>query len=288
MLLIDLPTVLQRAGLVVETMPDYKTNHHGQMTAVKSILLHHTAGPKTGELPSLNVVRNGRSDLPGPLAQLMLGRSGKWYVISAGLCYHAGATFTQYQSNIYSIGIEAEATGRDPWPIQQYNSYVTGVRALCDYYKLPISAIFGHKEAAKPLGRKVDPNFDCNIFRQQVAKFKSEPTPVRKPEPMFIPWSVPPGKGAKQFIIPTGKASILTGRSWFNAIVNGPAPGKLRLWCQGDTRGLWDTGNQLITINFKDGLSERFNRELHEETTRINVYYEFPNGGEFLVEAQGK
>ena len=129
------------------------------------MVLHHTAGPATGEAPSLGVVENGRPDLTGPLAQLVLGRSGTWYVVAAGLCYHTGATFEPWQGNTWAVGIEAEATGRDPWPPVQYAGYVRGARALADHYGVPFSRVLGHREIARPLGRKSDPNFDLATFR---------------------------------------------------------------------------------------------------------------------------
>lgn len=165
MMLTDLADVLRRAGLRVIEEPGWKTRGHGPMTSVTSITLHHTAGPATGEAPSLGVVRDGRTGLPGPLAQLVLGRSGTWYVVAAGLAYHAGVTFYAWQGNAYAIGIEAEATGTSPWPAEQYASFVRGARALADRYGVPYDRVMGHKEVAYPQGRKVDPNFDCAAFR---------------------------------------------------------------------------------------------------------------------------
>ena len=89
-MLTDLADVLRGAGLTVVERPGWRTRGHGQMSGVRCVVLHHTAGPATGEAPSLGVVENGRPDLPGPLAQLVLGRSGTWYVVAAGLCHHTG------------------------------------------------------------------------------------------------------------------------------------------------------------------------------------------------------
>lgn len=170
MMLTDLATVLRAAGLKVQEVPGWKTRGHGQMTSVETIACHHTAGPKTGNYPSLGVVRDGRPGLDGPLAQLGLARDGTWLVIAAGVCWHAGVVFESWQNNYHAIGIEAEGTGVDPWPAIQYNSYVAGVRALKDHYKVPLSHVLGHKEIAKPKGRKTDPNFDMNNFRAAVAR----------------------------------------------------------------------------------------------------------------------
>lgn len=170
MMLTNLADVLRAAGLEVEEVPGWKTRGHGQMGAIECIMCHHTAGPARGEYPSLGTVRDGRPGLDGPLSQLGLARSGKWLVIAAGLSWHAGVVFESWQSNPHAIGIEAEATGTDPWPAAQYASYVKGVRALREAYSVPLDHVVGHKEAAKPRGRKSDPNFDMDNFRAAVAR----------------------------------------------------------------------------------------------------------------------
>ncbi|CAF3707276.1 unnamed protein product [Rotaria sp. Silwood1] len=172
-MLTDLADILRGAGLTVVEIDGWKTRGHGKMNSVKSILIHHTAGPATGDFPSLEVVRDGRSDLVGPLAQLGLGRTGTWYVIAAGRCYHAGKTIDDsIFGNSNAIGIEAEGTdipstdtGHAYWPEIQYQSYVQGVKALQIAYDMPTSHVLGHKEAAVPTGRKQDPNFSMDEFR---------------------------------------------------------------------------------------------------------------------------
>lgn len=165
MLITDLAAACRSTGLDVVEEPGWLTRGHGPMSGIQSIICHHTAGPKTGELPSLATVRDGRPDLAGPLAQLMLGRSGTVYVIAAGLCWHAGVVFEAWQSNAYAIGIEAEATGVDPWPPVQYEAYARLCAGLARWYRLPLPRVLGHKEVASPLGRKSDPNFDMAAFR---------------------------------------------------------------------------------------------------------------------------
>jgi N-acetyl-anhydromuramyl-L-alanine amidase AmpD len=167
-MLTQLATVLQRVVPVTE-IDGWQTRGHGQMTGVSCIVLHHTAGPTIGESPSLRVVREGRPGLAGPLAHIVVGRSGTWYVVAAGLCYHAGATFQPWQSNANAIGIEAEATGTSAWPQIQYDSLVRGTRALAEHYGVPHFRVLGHKEVAKPAGRKIDPNFSMAEFRAALA-----------------------------------------------------------------------------------------------------------------------
>jgi hypothetical protein len=172
-MLTDLADILRGAGLTVTEVDGWKTRGHGVMTSVKGILVHHTAGPATGDFPSLRVVRDGRPDLSGPLSQLGLGRTGTWYVIAAGRSYHAGDTIdNSIFGNANAIGIEAEGTGVPStntghlyWPEIQYQSYIRGVKALQAAYNVPTARVLGHKEAAIPAGRKPDPNFSMPEFR---------------------------------------------------------------------------------------------------------------------------
>jgi len=172
-MLVDLASILRNAGLNVVEVSGWKTRGHAKMSSVKGILVHHTAGPAKGDFPSLATVRDGRSDLLGPLSQLGLSRSGTWYVIAAGLSYHAGKTIDDsIYGNANAIGVEAEstgvpadATGHKYWPEVQWQSYVRGVKALQAAYGVPTAHVLGHKEAASPAGRKADPNFSMAEFR---------------------------------------------------------------------------------------------------------------------------
>lgn len=175
MLLTDLPTVLRRAGLNVVEVDGWRTRGHGQFAAVETIVCHHTAGPASGLMPSLRVVTHGRSDLPGPLCNLGLGRDGTVYVVAAGYAFHAGTVLHGTYANDHSIGIEAEATGVTSWPEVQMKAYARLCAALCEHYGIPVSRVLGHKEVAAPLGRKIDPNFDMASFRRRVELAKPDP-----------------------------------------------------------------------------------------------------------------
>lgn len=172
MMLTDLADACRKSGLPVEEVDGWRTRGHGPFFAVNTIVCHHTATPKAaaGNYPSLRIVRDGRSDLPGPLSQLGLGRDGTVYVIAAGVAWHAGDTFFQRQDNWHAIGIEAEHDGVSEWPMVQHSAYVRLVAALAEHYGVPLSNVQGHKEVAKPLGRKIDPNFDMTEFRARVKR----------------------------------------------------------------------------------------------------------------------
>jgi hypothetical protein len=173
-MLTDLADVARAVGLTVVEADGWRTRGHGAMHPPRVVVLHHTAGPAAGDAPSLRVVRDGRPDLSGPLAHIVVGRSGTVHVVAAGLCWHTGATREPWQANAYAIGIEAENTGRadDRYPPAQLDAMVRLVRALTDRYDIPHVRVLGHREICDPPGRKIDPlpdTLDLDAFRAALA-----------------------------------------------------------------------------------------------------------------------
>lgn len=172
-----LPDVLERAGLKVAEQPGWRTRGHGDMGTVRGVMCHHTAGPKNGIMPSLDIVTNGRPGLAGPLSQLCLGRDGTYFVVAAGRASHAGAGQWQgiTSGNSSFIGIEAENTGLandHPWPAVQMDAYARGVAAILKHIGAqPIMAV-GHLEYAEPAGRKPDPSFSIGTRQQRIEAMK--------------------------------------------------------------------------------------------------------------------
>jgi peptidoglycan hydrolase-like protein with peptidoglycan-binding domain len=193
-----LPEVLQKAGLKVALVDGWSTRGRAEMGKVKGVICHHTATRQAGNMPTLKTLINGRDDLPGPLAQLGLGRDGTFYVVAAGRCNHAGpGAFEGITSgNTNFIGIEAENSGMsdDRWPEVQITSYQRGVAAILKHVGATAAFCIGHKEFALPPGRKSDPNFDMNVFRSGVADIMSgsPPAPLLIPsiEPVIQPGSL--------------------------------------------------------------------------------------------------
>jgi peptidoglycan hydrolase-like protein with peptidoglycan-binding domain len=187
-----LADVLTAEGLKVAECPGWKTNGLGEMGKVEGVICHHTATTRlSGNMPSLNTIIQGRSDLRGPLSHLGLGRDGTFYVIAAGLCNHAGGgswnSFTQ--GNLRFIGIEAEntGTGSETWPDVQMDAYKRGVAAILKRLGKDAGCCAGHREYARPPGRKSDPNFDMAIFRVGVAAILDGSAP----QPILIPKTDP-------------------------------------------------------------------------------------------------
>lgn len=178
MYLTDLASILRNAGLKVVEVSGWKTRGHGGMNAPKGILWHHTATSASakGDYPSQGIVTNGRSDLPGPLCNLGLGRSGAWYVVAAGCAWHAGSgSYAGMSGNTDLIGIEAEHPGTpgNAWPAAQLESYRRGSAALARAYNIPVSRVIGHKEWTS---RKIDPyGLNMAVEREHVSGYIKNP-----------------------------------------------------------------------------------------------------------------
>ncbi|RYG05839.1 MAG: N-acetylmuramoyl-L-alanine amidase [Chitinophagaceae bacterium] len=187
-----LPSVLLNAGLKVAEVEGWQTRGHGDVGATFGILCHHTAGSRKGNMPTLNILVKGRSDLPGPLSQLGLGRDGTFYILAAGRCNHAGRGIWKglVNGNSNFIGIEAENTGRAddfPWPDVQMEAYRRGVAAILKYLNRSEEFCAGHKEYALPAGRKPDANFDMHEFRSGVKAILNGTATPFKPIPAEEP-----------------------------------------------------------------------------------------------------
>ncbi len=171
-----LADVLRAAALPVVEEHGWENRGIADMTDPAGVICHHTAGLLTGDAPTLSTVIHGRSDLHGPLAQLLLARDGTYHVIAAGKANHAGRGEWQgiTDGNGRFIGIEAENTGHlggrlaDPWPLVQMNAYRWGVAAILRQIGAGPTMCCGHREYALPKGRKPDPTFDMDQFRMDV------------------------------------------------------------------------------------------------------------------------
>ena len=191
-----LPDVLKGAGLKVSLDPGWENRGLGDVGNIFGVICHHTGVRNPGKLnmPTLNSLRNGRkaepglAALPGPLAQLGLGRDGTYFVIAAGRAAHAGkGSFKGVSGNLRYIGIEAEngGTTNDPWPQIQLDAYQRGVAAILKHLDKDSTFCVGHKEYAP--GRKDDPSLNMKEFRDAVSAFMNGATPSHPPIPAVEP-----------------------------------------------------------------------------------------------------
>jgi len=166
---------LQRWGLKVTEKDGWRDRGRPYAFNPRAVICHHTAsGSQSGNFASESVVTYGRSDLPGPLCQFLLGRDGTVKIIAGGYANHAGyggprAGIPANQGNTYSYGIEAENNGLgEPWGKEQLNAYYRLCAALLAWMGTnDVSRVIGHKEWAP--GRKIDPGgIDMAKFRANV------------------------------------------------------------------------------------------------------------------------
>ena len=164
----------RKNGLHVREVSGWKTRGRPFSFAPRGVVFHHTASSKqSGAAPSLAICVHGRSDLPGPLCHVMVGRDGTVYVVAAGRANHAGLgghwrNIPQDSANSYLAGVEVENDGRgEPWNEKQL--------AVCDVVFATLlvglrrreSWLCGHKEWAPT--RKIDPaKIDMNKYRRRV------------------------------------------------------------------------------------------------------------------------
>lgn len=156
--LTDLSLAVQKSGLVVHEVAGWQNRGHAHFIDIRGIVEHHTAGPKSGNIPSLHTLVYGRPGLSGPLCNLGFARDASVYVVAAGVAWHAGVGsgygFTANMANYEAIGIEAESTGAGDWTAAQIAAWPRLNNALGGHYGFAVSRMIGHYEWTP---RKIDP-----------------------------------------------------------------------------------------------------------------------------------
>lgn len=181
-----LVTALRAEGVRVVERSGWRShnrNHKGRWDNLNGVVIHHTAGRD-----SLNLCWSGTSSLPGPLCHTHLDKQGKATMVGYGRTNHAG-TFAQNahdavvaessthprpdssepvdgNRHYYGIEIENLGNGRDAYPAAQYDAAVRWAAAICRAHGWTEDSVIGHKEGTR---RKIDPSFDMNKFRSDVA-----------------------------------------------------------------------------------------------------------------------
>lgn len=199
----DIVEHLRSWGLKVVTKDGYANRGRPYSFTPKGVLCHHTASSaNSGNFGSEGIVTFGRSDLPGPLCQFLLGRDGTVMVIALGYANHAGyggphAGIPANMGNTYLYGIEAENNGiGEKWQKDQLNAYYRLCAALLAYMNTTdVNKVFGHKEWAPT--RKIDPTgINMDQFRVEVGKALKAGPSVK---PIHLE-RVVPGKRNKEII----------------------------------------------------------------------------------------
>ncbi|MFY1688188.1 N-acetylmuramoyl-L-alanine amidase [Plantactinospora sp. WMMB782] len=211
---------LRKAGLTVVEHSNWKTHDRPGSWSPTFGVVHATAAPRSQkDSVQIGVVRNGRSDLPGPIANAVIDRDGVWHLVSAGRCNSTLAgTAGPYKGkgNTYALSTEACNDNRgEPWTEKQYRSYVRGWAAWCRRLGWSANRLVGHKEHTP--GRKTDPTFSMSQFRADVAAVldgKDDDMPYSESELRALPWQYA-GRGMPG--VPEGRSTLWTLGSIYSA-----------------------------------------------------------------------
>lgn len=164
------------------------------------IMLHHTAGSRRGDHPTLGLCIRGRGGprpLPGPLCNCLTSRGGMNLLVSNGRAADSGpghpqvlervsndlapvgdaaAVYGLYDtdlevdgnSHFYDFEIENAGDGQDPYPAEQVEAVIAACVALCRVHHWTANRVIAHREWTR---RKVDPRgLDMTYIRSQVAR----------------------------------------------------------------------------------------------------------------------
>lgn len=165
---------LRRAGLTVVEVAGWQTRGSDQFNP-RGFVWHHTAGPRSGNAPSLAICIYGRAGLPGPLCNVFLARDGTVYVVAAGRANHAGTggwAGLSGNSSVYGLEVENVGTGAEPWQPFLVDIAARIAAALCPDHE----RCCHHKEwtARKPDMHTVS----GRDMRARVAQLHAGPTDV--------------------------------------------------------------------------------------------------------------
>ncbi|MEB3021324.1 N-acetylmuramoyl-L-alanine amidase [Mycolicibacter sp. MYC098] len=171
----------------LRTLPGWQNSGvGGLMGQIWGVMWHHTGNARE----TAQSIRNGRPDLPGPLAQLHIAPDGTVTIVAVGPCNHGGRGswpgLPTDGANRLTIGIECawpsdttiteETQTREPWPAAQLRSMIDVGAALTAHLGVDASHNISHHEWATqgPAGwrqGKWDPgNLDMNWFRGEITK----------------------------------------------------------------------------------------------------------------------
>lgn len=228
----DFPAMLTRAGLKVVVIDGWRARTRPGGKPGVGVLNHHTGASAKGwslakELAYAKwMFLTGRSDLPAPLCQIALGRSGTVYIGAAGRANHAGTarasgSVSSGDGNALYYGIEWMLSGTEPIPAVMMQAGVTlnavltekvtktSVQTISCHYQ---TSITGKWDIGDPNGvmlgnRRV---LDVRAFRARVAAKRSDlyrppavkpvakvPKAHRRTETMVV-WNAYVGQTAKE------------------------------------------------------------------------------------------
>ncbi|MEU4952855.1 N-acetylmuramoyl-L-alanine amidase [Streptomyces lavendulae] len=180
---------LRAEGLTVVQVGAWRThnrNHKGPWGPVNGVMIHHTV--TRGTAYSVELCRDGDSDLPGPLCHGVIGKDGRVHLVGYGRANHAGAgdsdvlaaviaerplppdnqADTDGNRHFYGFECVNLGDGEDPWPAVQLDAIARAAAAVCRVHGWGSRSVLGHLEWQPG---KIDPKgFTMDSMRARVAE----------------------------------------------------------------------------------------------------------------------
>lgn len=144
-------------------------SHVGDTTRTAIILHDAIAGDG-----SLSILRNGREELPGPLAHWVVESDGTIAAVADETvkANHLGMA-DRGLSNRNTIGISVTGVGALA-DDRQTENLVRLVADVADRWGIPTDHIYSHAEVAMPRGRKIDMGQQAPAIREMVAAVRAQ------------------------------------------------------------------------------------------------------------------
>ncbi|MGW3724138.1 N-acetylmuramoyl-L-alanine amidase [Streptomyces sp. NPDC000851] len=147
--------------------PTHNRNSKGPWGPVHGVMIHHTV--TSGTARTVEICRNGYTELPGPLCHGVIAKNGTVHLIGYGRANHAGLgdddvlqaviaekplpadneANTDGNRHFYGFECENLGDGKDPWPAAQVEAIVRASAAICRAHgwgKGGDTSVIGHSE----------------------------------------------------------------------------------------------------------------------------------------------
>lgn len=169
----DLPGLFELSGaydLPIGEWPSPNQDSRPDGMKIDTLVIHHTAGLGDAE----EVAKFFQNPKRRVSSHYVIGRDGQIIrcVPDAARAWHAGVSEWRgrTQVNDFSIGIELcnLGDGQEPFTDALYQSLIALSREILARYPIQPQDITGHRDVARPVGRKQDPadNFDWQRYRR--------------------------------------------------------------------------------------------------------------------------
>jgi len=208
----DLPRLLRAEPVDLTLVSAWQTNTRPWTFSPACIMVHWTAtasaSPRNPQ-PTLNVVRNGWGSLPGPLYHVLVGQTGRVFLVHIQGGNHGGRGNSAAQqaaiangrrlvwghrpggdnigTSARSWGVAADHSGSGPMPAAQQQAMVRVCAAICRLEGWSANRVYHHASSTR---RKVDVRgwpdlvpLVSSQLRSRTSGGSSQPAPAPAPPP---------------------------------------------------------------------------------------------------------